>query len=279
MSALFKKIFPKLYGFYFNIFVRIWPNEIARQAFTVFSTVRKGRVLPHQKQFLEDAKLEVITVGDNQIQLYHWSGTEDTVLLVHGWESNTWRWHKLIQKLQEANYTILAFDAPAHGDSTGKLLHIPLYAEALQTIVLKYAPKTIIGHSMGGMTVLYNEYYNPNSTVHKIVTIGAPSEFSGILTHYKQLLGLNKKMMKIFEAYIYSRFGFTSTDLSSAKFVSNNSKKGLLFHDKLDTITPYHASVDVHEHWKGSELISTKGLGHSMHQDEVNDAVVAFLKK
>jgi pimeloyl-ACP methyl ester carboxylesterase len=46
----------------------------------------------------------------------------------------------------------------------------------------------------------------------------------------------------------------------------------------LDTITPYHASVQLHENWKGSILISTEGLGHSMHQDDVNDQIVSFLE-
>ncbi|HAF77707.1 MAG TPA: alpha/beta hydrolase, partial [Maribacter sp.] len=57
----------------------------------------------------------------------------------------------------------------------------------------------------------------------------------------------------------------------------NNTKKGLLFHDRFDKIAPYHASVDVHKHWKGSEFISTEGFGHSMHQDEVNDKIISFL--
>lgn len=279
MSLLLKKIIPKLYGLYFNLFVWFQPNKVAQKAFEVFATVRKGSVLPNQKQYLDSAKLEVLNVGENQIQLYNWPGDKETVLLVHGWESNTWRWHKLIEKLQKAHYNIIAFDAPAHGYSTGKLLYVPLYAEALQAILLKYKPKVVIGHSVGGMTVLYNEYKNPNAFIDKIVTIGSPSEFHEILTHYKSLLGLNKKVMKTLESYIYTRFGFTSKEFSSARFVANNSKKGLLFHDRLDKITPYHASVDVHKHWKGSKLISTEGFGHSMHQDEVNDKIITFLEQ
>ncbi|TLP82117.1 alpha/beta fold hydrolase [Maribacter sp. ACAM166] len=278
MPILFQKIIPKLYGLYFNLFVWLQSNKIAKQAFEVFATVRKGRVLPNQKQYLDSAKLEVLNVGDNQIQLYRWPGTKETVVLVHGWESNAWRWHRLIEKLQEADYNIIAFDAPAHGYSTGKLLYVPIYAEALQAIALKYRPKTVIGHSVGGMTVLYNEYKHSNAFIEKIVTIGSPSEFNEILTHYKNLLGLNKKVMKTLESYIYSRFGFTSKEFSSSKFVLNNSKKGLLFHDRLDKVTPYHASVEVNKHWKGSELISTEGFGHSMHQDEVNDKIITFLK-
>ena len=279
MPVLLQKIIPKLYGLYFNIFVWFLPNKIAHQAFEVFCTVRKGKVLPNQKQYLDDAKLDVINVAGHSIQLYNWPGEKETVLLVHGWESNAWRWHKLIEKLQKANYNIIAFDAPAHGYSTGKLLYVPLYAEALQAIILKYQPKTVVGHSVGGMTVLYNEHKHSNSCIKKIVTVGSPSEFHEILTHYKNLLGFSNKVMKVVEGYIYSKFGFTPKEFSSSKFVLANSKKGLLFHDRLDKITPYNASVDVHKHWKGSEFVSTEGFGHSMHQKEVNDKIIAFLER
>ena len=191
MPVFLQKLIPKLIGFYLNILVWFSPKKAAYKAFLVFTKVRKGRVLPNQKAFLDQAKLEVLSLDKNEIQVYNWSGNKETVVLVHGWESNTWRWHKLIETLQQADYNIIAFDAPAHGYSSGDMLHVPLYAETVQQVLNKYKPTTVIGHSMGGMTVLYNESLHPNKTIEKIVTIGSPSEFHEILTHYKNLLGFN----------------------------------------------------------------------------------------
>ena len=67
-------------------------------------------------------------------------------------------------------------------------------------------------------------------------------------------------------------------EFSTSKFAQSISKKGLLFHDKHDNITPYHASVAVNKNWKDSTLVSTEGLGHSMHQDDVNNQIVSFLE-
>lgn len=278
MPVFLQKLIPKLIGFYFNIVVWFSPKKAAYKAFLVFIKVRKGRVLPNQKAFLDQAKLEVLSLDENEIQVYNWSGTKETVLLVHGWESNTWRWHKLIAKLHQADFNIIAFDAPAHGYSSGEMLHVPLYAETVQQVLTKYEPTVAIGHSMGGMTVLYNESIHPNDTIEKIVTIGSPSEFHEILAHYKNLLGFNKKVLTALENLVYDKFKFTVKEFSSSKFVESNHKKGLLFHDKFDKIAPYHASVDVHKHWINSEFISTAGLGHSMHQDGVNEKIVSFLE-
>ncbi|MBS9461796.1 alpha/beta hydrolase [Flagellimonas sp. 389] len=278
MKKLIAVILPRIYGTYFNILSLFTPKKTASKAFTLFCTVRKGRVLPQQKDYLDSAKNETELVAGHKLQSYRWPGTKETVLLVHGWESNTFRWRNLIKKLTKANFDVIAFDAPSHGYSTGKLLYVPLYEEAVHHIIKKYNPKYLVGHSVGGMTLMYNEFKNPNPSVEKLVIIGAPSEFHEIMDHYQDLLRFSNRVMTALDNYIFNRFGFRIPDFSASKFAKSNTKKGLLFHDRFDLIAPYHASEKVHKNWKGSELITTEGLGHSMHQEEVNDQIVNFLE-
>ncbi len=278
MKKLLNKIIPLAYGQYFNAYSLIAPKKVADDAFHVFCTVRKGKIKPEQAAYLDDFKLATEEVAGHTIQSYHWPGNKETVLLVHGWESNTFRWRNLIKKLRVADFNIIAFDAPSHGYSSGKHLYVPLYEEAVNHMVKKYNPKHLIGHSVGGMTILYNQYKNPNDTVDKMVTIGSPSEFYEIMEHFQDLLKFNNRVMKHLDDYVYDRFGFKINEFSTSKFAQSISKKGLLFHDKHDKITPYHASVAVNKNWKDSKLVSTEGLGHSMHQDDVNDQIVSFLE-
>ena len=278
MKKFLSKFIPKIYGVSLNIIAITNSKKAAERAFYIFCKVRKGKILPHQKSYLDPNKNEVLALANHNIQTYRWKGSKETVLLIHGWESNTWRWHKLIEKLTEADYNIIAFDAPAHGYSSGNHLYVPLYAEVLEGLITKFKPKHLVGHSVGGMTILYNEFKYSNEIVEKIVTIGSPSEFIEIITHFQQLLGLNAQVFQALSAYIKSRFGFTITDFSSSRFANTNTKKGLLFHDKFDKIAPYHASEQVHLNWKNNEFISTEGLGHSMHQEQVNKQIVSFLE-
>lgn len=278
MKKKIKAFLPPLYGKYYNIFALIAPKKAADSAFHFFSKVRKGRVQPHQVDYLDRAKFSVEQVAGHAIQTYRWPGQRDTVLLVHGWESNTYRWRNLIKKLREADFDVLAFDAPAHGHSTGSHLNAPLYEQAVRHMIDSYRPKHLVGHSMGGLTIVYNQYKNPDAGVEKMVTIGSPSEFHEIMEHYQQLLGFNNRVMNHLERYIKDRFGFGIRDFSTSRFSQKIDKKALIFHDRLDPITPYHASVQLHGNWKGSTLVSTEGLGHSMHQDQVNDQIVSFLE-
>lgn len=277
-NVFLKTLLAKAYGKWFNIVVVFSPEAAAKLAFNTFAKVRKGRLKPKEQPFLEEAMHSIENVCGEHIQTYQWPGKGQRVLLIHGWESNAFRWRKLIGILREEDFHIIAFDAPAHGYSTGKILHVPLYTECVEHMVQIFEPKHVIGHSMGGMTALYHAHKNPSESVEKVVTIGSPAEFEEIATSYQRLLGFNGRVLKAFDTVIYREFGYHIHEFSTPRFVRENQKKGLLLHDKLDQITPYHASQKVHEAWQDSVLIPTEGLGHSMHQEDVNRQIIAFLK-
>lgn len=276
--AFLRALIPRLLGFYLNLLALIAPKKAARKAFFIFCKVRKGRVKPVQEAYLEQARHQVEEVAGHRVQSYYWPGEGPAVLLIHGWESNTFRWRNLIGHLREGGFQIYAFDAPAHGYSSGTYLHVPLYTQCVEHMVQKYHPRHIVGHSVGGMTALYHAHRHPNEKVARIVTIGSPSEFYEIMEQYQEILGFNDRVMKALDTFVFEEFGFHVHEFSTSRFAREIPKKGLLLHDKKDAIAPYHASVRVHQNWKDSVLIETEGLGHSMHQDEVNQSIVRFLQ-
>jgi len=280
MEKFITMLGTRTYGIYFNLASFLFPQSIAEKAFLLFCTPRKGAVTRQQKGFLEDAKDLILEEGNISIQTYRWKGSGPTVLLLHGWESNTFRWRSFIPILQNENYNIIAMDGPAHGNSSGRQLNIPLYATCVQTVINQYRPSHVIGHSLGGMTALYTmfKYKTENKNIEKVVTLGSPSELSDFMRQYKSILGLSNRMMRYLEMYFVKTFNFKFADFSSPKFASEISQKGLLIHDELDKIAPYWSSEQVHRSWKNSTLITTKGLGHSLHQDKVREQIISFLE-
>ena len=268
-----------MYGVYLNMLSLLSRAQAGKKAFKIFATVRKGRILSHQATYLDSAKYEMLEINNHIIQTYRWQGSGNTVVLIHGWESNSFRWRNLIAKLQKAKFNIIAFDAPAHGYSSGQYMHVPLYASVLNKIITRYTPKYLVSHSIGGMATLYNEFKDPSTYVKKIVAVAAPCELNDILYNFQLMLGFNNMVMHALKTYILETLGFNIDTFSAANFVQSNTKKGLLFHDRLDKITPYHASVAIQANWPESQLVSTSGLGHSMHQDEINDTIVKFLER
>lgn len=278
MRETLNKYLPIYFGAYFNLLSHISKRKAAEKAFTLFCTPRKGRVRAEQEEFLEEAKGKRIKTNDLELQTYQWKGSKETVLLIHGWESNVFRWRNLISYLRKDDYNIIAFDAPAQGYSTGKVLNVALYTECTQAVIDQYKPKFVIGHSMGGMTTLYHEEKYPNSITEKLITIGAPSDLEDIMDHYQRLLRFNDKVLEGLDEYLQEHYGFGIRDFSTSRFKGHLSKKGLVIHDKIDPIAPFIASEKVHAKWKNSDLYVTQGLGHSMHQDKVNLKIMDFLK-
>lgn len=278
LQSLLRPLVAKALGQYLNFLAVFSPAMAAKRAFFIFCRVRKGRVMPFQKDYLESARHSVEEISGHQIQTYQWFGEGPRVLLIHGWESNTFRWRNLIGFLREAGFHIIAFDAPAHGYSSGSFLHVPLYTECVEHMVQTYQPRHIVGHSVGGMTALYHAHRHPNEQVEKIVTIGSPSEFHEIMENYQHILQFNNRVMRALDRFIHAEFGFHVHEFSTSRFAVGNPKKGLLLHDRHDTIAPFHASQKVHDSWHDSVLVPTEGLGHSMHQESVNRQIVAFLQ-
>ncbi len=266
------------YGAYFNSTAIFSEKEAGKKAFGLFSTPRKGRVLPSQEAFLKKHMAQKPIINGLALQTYHWPGPGETVLLLHGWESNTFRWRNLIEKLQEREYNIIAFDAPGHGYSDGTSLNVVTYAEQAQYLIGMYGPKYIIGHSMGGLATIHNQYQYPNSSIEKIVALGAPAELSELMDHYQKLLRFNNKVLKGLDQHILENFNYRITEISTPTFATAISKPGLIIHDEWDTITPFSASARLHEKWKNSQLIKTTGLGHSLQQEDLYLSIVDFLK-
>jgi len=278
MKKVLNKYLPLAYGSYFNILAAFSKKKAAEKAFALFCTPRKGRVRPEQQGFLKQAKSHRIKAADEELQTYHWQGDNETVLLLHGWESNAFRWRNLISYLREENYNIVAFDAPAHGHSTGTILNVPLYTECTKAVIDFYNPKILIGHSVGGMNSLYNQEKYPNKEIEKIVTIGSPSRLKDIMMHYQQILKFNDHVLNGLDDYFNASFGFSIDEFSTSTFTGHLQKKGLIIHDKEDSIAPFSASEQVHATWANSTFFKTKGFGHSMHQDEVNHHIMDFIK-
>lgn len=278
MRKQLNKYLPLAYGSYFNLLATFSKKKATEKAFVLFCTPRKGRVIPEQQQFLEQAKSRRIKAMDLELQTYHWQGNKETILLMHGWESNAFRWRNLISYLKNEDYNIVAFDAPAHGHSTGTIFNVPLYTECTKAVIDFYNPKILIGHSVGGMNSLYNQEKYPNEEINKIVTIGSPSRLHDIMVHYQQLLKFNDVVMTGLDDYFMEQFGFRIDEFSTSQFRGHLSKKGLVIHDKEDTIAPFSASEQVHATWKNSKFFKTKGFGHSMHQDEVSHQIMDFIK-
>jgi pimeloyl-ACP methyl ester carboxylesterase len=280
MKKTFYFLLTKSIGSYINLLSFIVPKKATQMAHGYFSEPRKGKfTFDNLPKTLKDAQSDAIQYKEDVIQTYIWKGNDTIIFLIHGWESNSSRWKKLLPYLKKSGSTIIAIDGPAQGLSSGKEFTVPKYAEFIDIVAKKYKPNYIIGHSMGGQTCLYYQYKYQHPSVQKMVILGAPSDFTIILKNFTSLLSLNNTVTKSLENK-YTDFLNQHLDLFSSKeFVSKIDVKGLLAHDVEDMVVLFDEGEKIAESWKDVQFIATKGLGHKLHDDDLYRKVYAFLFK
>ena len=268
----------KTIGFYLNILSFVLPKKSIQKAYSLFSIPRTGKLTKETlPDILKEAVLETLELKSENIQTYTWKGDENVILLVHGWESNSSRWARLISELKKTGHTIVTLDAPGHGLSGETFFSIPKYVEFINVAVEKFQPKFLIGHSMGGKACLYYQYLHQNSEIQKIILLGAPCDFSIIFDNYISLLSLNSIVSKGLKKHYIKHFNLEIEHFSGRIFASNISTKGLIIHDIDDKVVLFNEGKKLAKYWKTATFIETKGLGHSLHDADLYQKITQFI--
>ena len=268
----------KSIGFYINVLSFVAPKKAVQKAYAVFSTPRKGKIqIDTIPEVLKSAEAVAFDFEGKIIQTYLWKGNETVLFLIHGWESNSARWKKALPYILKSGYTIVAIDAPAHGLSSGKDFNAHKYTEFIHHVAKMYNPKILIGHSIGGKACLHYQTIHNNLNVEKIVVLGAPSDFKVIFENYVSLLGLNSKVNSQLINFYKENYNLSNQEIEGPLFSDNNNLKGLIAHDIEDKVVAFAEAKKNSNAWKEAIFIETKGLGHSMNDEELFEKISEFI--
>jgi len=271
-------LLTKSVGLYINLLNLINPKKAGLLGFNLYCKPRAGKLsIQNVPNILKAAKMETFNFEGTQFQNYVWVGGEKIILLVHGWESNSTRWEKLLPYLQKTGHTIVAFDGPAHGLSGGETFTVPNYTKVMQFFTEKYNPNIIIGHSIGGITSIYYQFLTQNPKLEKMVILGAPSDLENLIANYCKLLSLNSKAKKRLTETFAEKLNVNVKDFSGKLFAKTIQTKVLIVHDTADKIVAFSEAEKIVSTWKNAEFITTNGFGHSLHDVDLYEKVVRFI--
>lgn len=261
-----------------NTLAYVAPEKAAQIGFELFCRPMRVSIREKQKAFFDTAVQETFKYQGIDIQTYRWGSGNKNVLLLHGWQSHSYRWKTYIEALRH-EYTVFTIDAPGHGLSGGKFLSVPLYSEVIEEQIKRIGNvDTIITHSLGGFSTLYTFYRNPELVANKIVALASPGEAQEFFDFYAKSLRLTDKSTKLITRRFQQVFQRTPEFFSAPGFAESLTIPGLIIHDEDDNETPFYHAERIHHAWKNSKLIKTKGLGHNLKSTEIVKEVVRFVK-
>jgi len=282
---LTQRIILRYYKTKFKLLEKLSPQKAAASVLQLFFTPYLAHRRAERPAIFHKAEKLSFTLNGNIIHGSKWLSSDPaakTILICHGMNSCSYRFEKYVQLLLNNHFTVLAFDAQAHGQSDGKILNAVIYSEIIMETEKRYGPVDgIIAHSIAGMATCF-AMEQLKDEKKKIVLIAPATETTTQVKNFFRLLHLSAAFREIFDEEILRTRGLPVEWYSAARAVQNISSPVLWIHDKDDTVCPYKDTITIQQ-LKPShiEFITTEGLGHNkIYRDtKVQKMVMDFLMK
>lgn len=248
----------------FRILSSISKRKAAEKAFQLFCTpqIRNTKELP--PIFQKSEKIE-FPFEENIVRGYRWNHpSEKKALILHGFESSVINFENYVSALIGKGYEVLAFDAPAHGRSTGKTINVISYKKMVQYIWNHFGPiDAFIAHSFGGLTLCLALEEIPHSESTKIVLIAPAAETKTAIDNFFKIVKLDKRVRKEFDQLITQIGGHPAEWYSVARTASHLKAQVLFLQDKDDFMTPLSDVKPIMDKkYPNFQFIISEGLGH-----------------
>ena len=263
--SIAKKISIKYIRARFRVLSALSKPKAAEKAFELFCTPQYRNKKSLTGIFQKAEKLNFDFEG-NLIKGYRFNHpSRAKILITHGFESTVLNFDKYVQPLINKGYEVLAFDAPAHGHSSGKRINVLMYKNMLQYINRHFGPfHGYMGHSLGGLALsLFLEETEHDSST-QLVLIAPATETTTAIDNYFKFLQLDEGVRKEFDQLVTMKANKKPEWISISHAAKNIKARVLFLQDKEDELTPYSDVVPIiQKNYPNIKFIISKGLGHS----------------
>lgn len=236
---------------------RVSPRLTAAAALRLFLRPSRHRRPDREHALLAQA---LPVVGVEGVAAWQW-GLGPVVLLVHGWEGRGAQLGAFVEPLVRAGFRVVAFDAPAHGESAGSEATLLDFARAVEAVAARVGPvRAVVAHSFGcaGVTLALAR----GLSVRAAVFVAPPVRLADGAKVFADLLGLSPAVRADMRAQIEARVGLPWEQLDAAALAPQRETPLLVVHDHEDAEVPWAAGAELVRAWPRATLLSTRGLGH-----------------
>lgn len=237
-------------------------DRAGQLAEALFVRPRRHRIPDRERRF--DRTAERFTIGTpiGQLAARSW-GPEGapTILLVHGWEGRGTQLGAVIEPLLERGYRVVAFDAPAHGDSPGTAATLLDFATAVEHVVAALdGVAGVIAHSLGAAATTLA--LARGAGIERVVYLAPVFAVSRSLRRFATVLELSPEAEQAFRRRLVERTDVPLPDVEGKDCVGELDVPCLVIHDVYDREVGICDAEELIASWPDAELVRTAGLGH-----------------
>jgi pimeloyl-ACP methyl ester carboxylesterase len=256
------------------------PQSVGKAAFSLFCTPPKASSRGPAERRLEEKLTPLLLTAEAQrvvtsgapVHAYLWrtqrTPSRGRILLLHGWEGRALVMLMFVKPLLDAGFDCVAFDLPAHGQSPGRRLNLPMGADAVLAVGDALGPFTgIVTHSLGGLfATLAIEGGAPMSRrlhVERLVLISSPNSLARLTQNFADIQRFSLRTLKSLNDEIKRFCGRAVDELNAGDFLRAAGVPTLVIHDEQDEEVPIsEAQAILARAGSTAALMTTNGLGH-----------------
>jgi len=275
-------------GYYqakFRLLSLVSSRKAAESVFKLFCTPYSGKPKRKTPAVFLTAESISFKLNNNLIRGWKWIPEQSNgkrILIVHGFDSCSYKFERYIVPLNREGFEVIAFDAPGHGVSEGKTINALEYSEAiLKAESLFGGFYGIMAHSLGGLAASLAFEQLPDQERRKLVLIAPTTETSTAIENFFRFVPVSSKIQKAFHDLLEEVGKKPVSHYSINRMIRSFKAPVLWIHDEEDTICPYCDTIAIqHLTLPHVEFFITKGFGHSgiYRQNNVFKKIIAFFK-
>lgn len=236
---------------------------IVKFAARLFTTPIKHKTPKREFEMDRNSTQEMLEVPEigKAIMVYQLGQSHRKILLVHGWSGRGTQLVKFSDALLGQGFSIVSFDAPAHGKSPGKTTLMPEFIESILEVDKQYGPfEAAIGHSLGGMSLL--NAVRKGFKINHLVIIGSGDIIKDIFDDFVNRMEMKPEISDLMRDHFERKYNKTMAEFSSYLSARTIDIPVLVIHDNDDAEVPVKCAIHIHENLKNGQLMLTKKLGH-----------------
>lgn len=225
---------------------------------------RERKVLLTGRELTIDVTLRSPRAHDAHLPIAAWRwGHGPTVLLVHGWEGRGSQLGSFVEPLVSAGLSVVAFDAPGHGNSPHNRLYLTDLADTIADVATAVGPlHGIIAHSFGAAGVLLAGTRN-GVTAPRNVFVSPNVIIDDAVHRFARMVGLDESDRTTLEQRLEDHTGVGVDALRLPNLVGERTEhSALVIHDRDDREVDFEHGRQLATLWPNARLHETTGLGH-----------------
>ena len=261
---------------------RVSPVLAGRLTYAMISSPPRYQPKPSELVLRASAHKWKIPFQDGWLQCYRW-GKGPVCLFVHCWGGRGTQAEDMIRQLTQNGMSVVSFDHPAHGLSSGKTAEMVRMAAAVTAVVQNVGPvHTLIGHSLG-VAASAIALRDQALDVGRLVSISSLTHCIWFTEVVAEFLGISVKTVararRIVDDSYAQPVGWE--DLSVVDMMARLSLPILLIHDYDDLEIPFEHGVKISRAVPRAQFLATTGQGHRriLKAPAVLDLVTQFARE